>query len=285
MESTSPTSSQVPLVPGTPSTPVLQIDEGISVEVEQNPVVPEASSPKSTSPHSRSEKNPSVPGPANPQLPTTPTRNMDSSVHMLDQEVYRGFEMPSTSQAEPSHISQFLEQAADEIPRQIISSSAEGCNLQDIDLMDIPHVSHETVAASSYPGTSQPSLSITRRDILTLKSVLGRNPQTYLLGEEVNPNQSLSLMIVDESALQPIIASSSQEDTPAQAASEDAQAVTQAENPIASRNRRRPKYSLTGSMLKKHPMLKFSATGPLDRANPPYKWWCRVCKTELSLMS
>ena len=31
--------------------------------------------------------------------------------------------------------------------------------------------------------------------------------------------------------------------------------------------------------------MKFSATGPLDRDKTPYKWWCRVCKTELSLMS
>ena len=37
-------------------------------------------------------------------------------------------------------------------------------------------------------------------------------------------------------------------------------------------------------MLRKHPVLKFSATGPLDRELSPYKWWCRVCKTELSLM-
>ena len=38
-------------------------------------------------------------------------------------------------------------------------------------------------------------------------------------------------------------------------------------------------------MLKKHPVLKFSATGPIDKDKNPYKWWCRVCKVELSLMS
>ena len=194
--------------------------------------------------------------------------------------------MPGTSQAEPSHFSQFLGQVAEEIPSQIISSTSERRNPQDIDLMDIPHVGPETVAAGSYSGTSQPSLSITRQEILTLTSVLERNPQTYLIGEEVDPNRSLSLMIVDESALPPLIASSSQEDTSAQAASEEARAVTYTENPIASGKRRRPKYSPTGSMFKKHPVLKFSATGPfLDRDKIPYKWWCRVCKTELSLMS
>ena len=38
-------------------------------------------------------------------------------------------------------------------------------------------------------------------------------------------------------------------------------------------------------MLRKHPVLQFSATGPIDRAKSPYKWWCRVCRVELSLMS
>ena len=285
MEPATPTSSQVPFVPGTPSTPALQIDEGISVEVEQSPVVSEVSPSKSTSSHSHSGKNPLVPGLASPQRPTTPTRNMDSSIHMLDQEVYRGFEMPSTSRAETSHFNQFLEQAADEIPDQILSSPTERCNSQDIGLMDIPHVGHETVAASNYPGMSQPSLSITRQENLTLTSVLERIPHTYLVGEEVDPNQSLSLMILEESGLPPLIASSSQEDAPAHTASEEAHTVTQIENPIGSGKRRRPKYSLTGSMFKKHPVLKFSATGPLDRDKTPYKWWCRVCKTELSLMS
>ena len=38
-------------------------------------------------------------------------------------------------------------------------------------------------------------------------------------------------------------------------------------------------------MMRKHPVLKFFATGPLDRHKSPYKWWCRVCRVELSLMS
>ena len=38
-------------------------------------------------------------------------------------------------------------------------------------------------------------------------------------------------------------------------------------------------------MLRKHPVLKFFATGPMERSKTPYKWWCRVCRVELSLMS
>ena len=260
--STSPATPRVRPGTKTPSTPGLQIDEGIRVEVDRSSIIPEASPPKSTSSRSRSGKDSSNSRPTSPQPPTTPTRNMDSSVHMLDHEVYRGFEMPGTSRVEPTHFDQFLGQAADEIPNQIISSTVEHCNSQDIDLVEVPH---EAVAAGSYPDTSQPSLSITRQEILTLTSVLERIPQTYLVGEEVDPNRSLSLMIVDENALPPLIASSSQDDTPAQATSEVAQVVVNTGNPIASGKRRRPKYSLTGSMFRKHPVLKFSATGPLDR--------------------
>ena len=54
----------------------------------------------------------------------------------------------------------------------------------------------------------------------------------------------------------------------------------QAEHVVGKGKRRRPKYSLTGAMLKKHPVLRFSATGPLDKKSP-YKWWCRVCEVEL----
>ena len=38
-------------------------------------------------------------------------------------------------------------------------------------------------------------------------------------------------------------------------------------------------------MLNKHPVVQYFATGPLDKRNNPHKWWCRVCKIELSLMS
>ena len=41
--------------------------------------------------------------------------------------------------------------------------------------------------------------------------------------------------------------------------------------PLARGKRRRAKYSLTGGMLKKHPVLKFSATGPLDKSKSPHK--------------
>ena len=54
------------------------------------------------------------------------------------------------------------------------------------------------------------------------------------------------------------------------------------ELPIIHNKRQTPRYSLKGSILRKRPVLKLSATEPLDCVNTPYKWWCRVCKFEFS---
>ena len=53
---------------------------------------------------------------------------------------------------------------------------------------------------------------------------------------------------------------------------------------MARGKRRRPKDSLTGSMFKRHPVLKFPATGPLVKDKTPCKR-CRVCEVELSFMN
>ena len=55
--------------------------------------------------------------------------------------------------------------------------------------------------------------------------------------------------------------------------------------PAPSGKQRRPKYSLQTHMMRKHPVLKLFATGPIDRQKTQHKWWYRVCRVELSLMS
>ena len=151
--------------------------------------------------------------------------------------------------------------------------------------MDARNDIQESITETTHPGMVHPSFSITRQKILNLTSVYEPIPQTYMVGGEIDHNQPLPLMIVDETALPPILATPRQDATSAQATSEGVQVTAQVENPIVCGKRRRPKYSSTGSMFKKHAVLKRSATGPLDKDKPPYKWWCRVCKTELSLMS
>ena len=105
------------------------------------------------------------------------------------------------------------------------------------------------------------------------------------MGEEIVYDQPLTLTIVDESEPPLLTATSSQEGIETSAPTEIVSRDLQEENSTRRGKRRRPKYSLTSAMLKKHPVLKFSATGPLDKDKTPHKWWCRACKVELSLMS
>ena len=95
----------------------------------------------------------------------------------------------------------------------------------------------------------------------------------------------MALTVVDDINPTVIATTSSQEEMLAQSSSGTTQQQTEHGPPEVRGKRRRHKYSLTGSMFKRHPIMKFSATGPLDRDRSPYKWWCRVCRVELSLMS
>ena len=95
----------------------------------------------------------------------------------------------------------------------------------------------------------------------------------------------MTLAIVADSTPAAMLTTSSQEEAIAQASTGSTQHEADGE-PVGQRGkRRRQRYSMTGSMFKRHPVLKFSATGPLDPDRTPYKWWCRVCRVELSLMS
>ena len=51
------------------------------------------------------------------------------------------------------------------------------------------------------------------------------------------------------------------------------------------RKRAKPTYVLAGWMYHKYPILKFFVTQPSDADRYPYKYRCRVCLVELSLMT
>ena len=51
------------------------------------------------------------------------------------------------------------------------------------------------------------------------------------------------------------------------------------------RKRAKPRYVLAGWMYHKYPILKFFVTALADAARYPYKYRCRVCLVELSLMT
>ena len=69
-----------------------------------------------------------------------------------------------------------------------------------------------------------------------------------------------------------MVTTSSQEEMIAQSTSGVILQETEHGPPEVRGKRRRPKYSLTGTMFERHPVLKFSATGPVDRDRSPYKW-------------
>ena len=91
--------------------------------------------------------------------------------------------------------------------------------------------------------------------------------------------------VVDDINPTTVVTTSSQEEMLAQFTSGAILQQTEHGPPEVRGKRRRPKYSLPGSMFKRHPILKLSATCPLDSDRSLYKWWCRVCRVELSLMS
>ena len=84
-------------------------------------------------------------------------------------------------------------------------------------------------------------------------------------------DQPLTLMVVDATNPAPITATSSQEETGTSALTGVPALELQEEDVVRSGKRRRPKYSLTSAMFKKHPVMKFSATGPLDKDKTPHK--------------
>ena len=116
--------------------------------------------------------------------------------------------------------------------------------------------------------------------------MLGRIPRSFLAGGDEQAT-SLPFSIVESPSNfgTALPLTSSQDERNAQ--SSPGNSTQDPQNPDQStlRKRQRPRYSLKTHMFHKHPVLKFSATGPIDPEKTPYKWWCRVCRSELSLMS
>ena len=120
--------------------------------------------------------------------------------------------------------------------------------------------------------------TVTRQEVLALSSVLDKIPRTFLVRGDRNVPDNITLIVDGQ-------ASTSQGETTEHPPDDLLPLSSSEELPLARGKRRRPKYSITSAMLKKHPVVQYFATGPLDRNKNPYKWWCRVCKIELSLMS
>ena len=146
-------------------------------------------------------------------------------------------------------------------------------------------VSNEQEVAMQEFSGEYTQFSITRRELTTINNSLGRIPPDLLTRDGANLDQPLSLSVVDVITDPVMVTTSSQEELSGPSSSMAVRSDRQYQDSAHYGKRRRPKYSLRVGMLKKHPVLQFSATGPLDDDKTPYMGWCRVCRVELSLMS
>ena len=126
---------------------------------------------------------------------------------------------------------------------------------------------------TSGPSTAAPQeLVITRQEAFTLSSVLGRIPRELISQAEVDESDNITLNVIEDPPQSPdkgVVQNIEPMDTgPSQ---ENANTLSSCDEAFTVRTKRqRPKYSLRVHMLRKHPVLNFFATGPIDRNKTPY---------------
>ena len=130
-------------------------------------------------------------------------------------------------------------------------------------------------------------VTITRREAIALTNVLDKIPRTVMQQDNQTTIDNITLTVVDKPSNppEPNVQDDEQGGSAELPSGDTRPNPGPDDRPVLRGKRRRPKYSLTTAMLKKHPVVQYFATGPLDRSKDPYKWWCRVCRIELSLMS
>ena len=285
LHSSSPKTLSAPVVQESPAIVPLQIDEGIAVVTEPELPLTTISPTTLQDPQKTLEAEENTADQDNPSLNETPTGMMENNEADLGRELLEEFISPRSSQVVSPLLNQFLATATNESLSQFtradfnLAQASERLNTQPPEQMEIP------TTEASQPACTRASISVTRQEIRTISSFLERIPQGYVTRERGDCDQPLTLMVVDATNSAPITATSSQEEAGTSALTGVPALELQEKNMVRSGKRRRPKYSLTSAMFKKHPVIKFSATGPLDKDKTPHKWWCRVCKIELSLMS
>ena len=175
-----------------------------------------------------------------------------------------------------------------------ISSRAETPEMVTPDVpMDVTEASDPpmTPATQEDPPEGPPSttrnLVITRQEVFALTSVLGPLPQSMISQPGPSSSGDITFDNVDDPPQSParnLIQQPRDQGTMQELGKPNAYSSCE-ETQVTRGKRQRPKYSLKTHMLRKHPVLKFLATGPMERSKTPYKWWCRVCRAQLSLMS
>ena len=137
---------------------------------------------------------------------------MEGSFDNISREILEDFIDPETAQAISSHYSQYILQAANPGLGHAMSQIAGQNVTLDSELSAIPSDDQGGFCTVVIPEDTHSSINITRRETLTLTSVLERIPQEYVLSEETGVGQALTLNIVKNIETAPLVATSSQEE-------------------------------------------------------------------------
>ena len=220
------------------------------------------------------------------QIINSEATDMDLTPTLFNQDAVTEETVPSSSQIPSPQSSQFLtyfsNQALDPPSPRVV-----GLDAPDQGQMCTPLSENlENPTADTHANTEPCGLSVTRQEVMLLSNMLGRIPRSVLAGGDEQAT-SLPFSIVESPSNfgTALPLTSSQDERHAQSSPGISMQDPQNPDQLSLRKRQRPRYSLKSHMFHKHPVLKFSATGPIDPEKTPYKWWCRVCRSELSLMS
>ena len=212
--------------------------------------------------------------------------DLDLTPTLFNQDAVTEEIVPSSSKIPSPQFSQFLSysrnQALDPPSPRVV-----GLDAPEQGQMGIPSNENlENPSANLYANTEPSGLSVTRQEVMLLSTMLGRIPRSFLAGGD-EQGTSLPLSIVESPSNfgTALPLTSSQEERNTQSSPGAFMQDSQNPEQLSLRKRQRPRFSLRTHMFHKHPVLKFSVTGPIDPEKTSYKLWCRVCRSELSLMS
>ena len=282
---TSPSSSQPAINTTSPIEQPLCIDDGIEVVTEvTSPNFQASATVNKNSPAQEEEQASASCTWGNPEAVATPIKTMEVPSSKQGCATPGGLQALVSTQAFPFSLDQYLSPAVNEEINPDTPHQEEQEDELEAGTMDFQSIDQTDPREGDFTVATFTTLSVPRQQIVTVSRVLEQIPESFITGEGLDSNQVLGLTVVDENMPSTMITTSSQEDISMPSTSGTAPRNSQ--QTIATHGkRRRPKYSFTVSMLKKHPVLQFSATGPLDPNKSLHKWCCRVCKVELSLMS
>ena len=172
---------------------------------------------------------------------------------------------PNVSQASSPRFSQLIRQDDSSFHAQGTSSSQETNNPIIQGCIGNPPSTEVISNEIIYPVTTLPSISISWQEILILSNVLDRIPRSFLTADDADLNQPLALTVVDDVTTTTSATTSSQEEMVANTSTDIVLHGVDEGSTTARGKRRREKHSLIRSMFKRHPVMMFSATGPLDK--------------------